>query len=316
MGRHHGRQVRTVGDSQRVRHRPDRILTGRRPQSPDKGGKAAISSRHCLRNSLPPQKVGHRTGFRSAPSVPLPRIFSSQALGKITDDPKPKGHQPVHPASALPDGNTGCDPAHVETGRLGRVHRFIGRVQARPPAVHPADFSGCGLTPGTRHKGVLLFRRLADRHRHPTPPHSTPGFTLGLVQSLVFLINWEKSALTPTQHPVFLGAEIDMPNQLARPTRERVGKILVAARALRARETAPARTWMQFLGYLASLVEVLPDCRLYMRPLQIHFLRFFGPTWTCFHAWSRLPISFAPSWSGGCGALFSRRAGSSPYPNP
>ena len=347
MGRHHGRQVRTVGDSQRVRHRPDRILTGRRPQSPDKGGKAAISSRHCLRNSLPPQKAGHRTGFRSAPSVPLPCIFNSQALGKITDDPKPKGHQPVHPASALPDGNTGCDPAHVETGRLGRVHRFIGRVpprshrppvseasrlfvrgqgvpiqspplrpKARPPAVHPADFSGCGLTPGTRHKGVLLFRRLADRRRHPTPPHSTPGFTLGLVQSLGFLINWEKSALTPTQHPVFLGAEIDMPNQLARPTRERVGKILVAARALRARETAPARTWMQFLGYLASLVEVLPDCRLYMRPLQIHFLRFFGPTWTCFHAWSRLPISFAPSWSGGCGALFSRRAGSSPYPNP
>ena len=133
MGRHHGRQVRTVGDSQRVRHRPDRILTGRRPQSPDKGGKAAISSRHCLRNSLPPQKAGHRTGFRSAPSVPLPRIFSSQALGKITDDPNPKGHQPVHPASALPDGNTGCDPAHVETGRLGRVHRFIGRV---PPRSH------------------------------------------------------------------------------------------------------------------------------------------------------------------------------------
>ena len=210
MGRHHGRQVRTVGDSQRVRHRPDRILTGRRPQSPDKGGKAAISSRHCLRDSLPPQKAGHRTGFRSAPSVPLPRIFSSQALGKITDDPKPKGHQPVHPASALPDGNTGCDPAHVETGRLGRVHRFIGRVpprphrppvseasrlfvrgqgvpiqspplrpKARPPAVHPADFSGCGLPPGTRHKGVLLFRRLADRRKHPTPPHSTPGFYPG-----------------------------------------------------------------------------------------------------------------------------------------
>ena len=39
---------------------------------------------------------------------------------------------------------------------------------------------------------------MADRRRHPTPPHSTPGFTLGLVQSLGFLINWEKSALTPT----------------------------------------------------------------------------------------------------------------------
>ena len=319
MGRHHGRQVRTVSDSQRVRHRPDRILTGRRPQSPDKGGKAAISSRLCLRNSLPPQKAGHRTGFRSAPSVPLPRIFSSQALGKITDDPKPKGHQPVQKRVDWAVSIARPSRRLLGFSFAGRVYQYRALpfgLRPAPPAVHPADFSGCGLTPGTRHKGVLLFRRLADRRRHPTPPHSTPGFTLGLVQSLGFLINWEKSALTPTQHPVFLGAEIDMPNQLARPTRERVGKILVAARALRARETAPARTWMQFLGYLSSLVEVLPDCRLYMRPLQIHFLRFFGPTWTCFHAWSRLPISFAPSWSGGCGALFSRRAGSSPYPNP
>ena len=225
MGRHHGRQVRTVGDSQRVRHRPDRIVTGWHPQSPDKGGKAAISSRHCLRNSLPPQKAGHRTGFRSAPSVPLPRIFSFQALGKITDDPESQGHQPVHPASALPDGNTGCDPAHVETGRLGRVHKFIGRVPPRPhrPPVSeasrlfvrgqgvpiqspplrpkarpPADFSGCGLPPGTRHKGVLLFRRKLIVADTPHRLIAHQDFTLGLVQSLGFLINWEKSALTPT----------------------------------------------------------------------------------------------------------------------
>ena len=216
---------------------------------------------------------------------------------------------------------------HVPIARPSRRllgFSFAGRVyqyRALPFGLRPAPRLFTRLISAVaallRGCGIRVFCYLDDWlivADTPTPPHSTPGFTLGLVQSLGFLINWEKSALTPTQHPVFLGAEIDMPNQLARPTRERVGKILVAARALRARETAPARTWMQFLGYLASLVEVLPDCRLYMRPLQIHFLRFFGPTWTCFHAWSRLPISFAPSWSGGCGALFSRRAGSSPYP--
>ena len=90
------------------------------------------------------------------------------------------------------------------------------------------------------------------------------------VLNLGFLINWEKSALTPTQIPVFLGAGIVIPGQLARPSPDRVGTILAAARSLRNRHVAPARTWLQFLGYLASLVDVLPDCRLYIRPLQIH----------------------------------------------
>lgn len=95
-------------------------------------------------------------------------------------------------------------------------------------------------------------------------------FTLSVVLNLGFLINWEKSALTPTQKPVFLGAGIVIPGQLARPSPDRVGTILAAARSLRNRHVAPARTWLQFLGYLASLVDVLPDCRLYIRPLQIH----------------------------------------------
>ena len=162
---------------------------------------------------------------------------------------------------------------------MGRVHRFIGRVPPRshrPPVSEasrlfvrgqgvPIETLPFGLRPATRlisavaallrGRGIRVFYYLDDWLIVADTPHrliAHPGFTLGLVQSLGFLINWEKSALTPTQHPVFLGAEIDMPNQLARPTRERVGKILVAARALRARETAPARTWMQFLGYLGK----------------------------------------------------------------
>ena len=179
---------------------------------------------------------------------------------------------------------------HVPIARPSRRllgFSFAGRVyqyRALPFGLRPAPRLFTRLISAVaaflRGRGIRVFCYLDDWLIVANTPHrliAHRDFTLGLVQSLGFLINWEKSALTPTQHPVFLGAEIDMPNQLARPTRERVGKILVAARALRARETAPARTWMQFLGYLASLVEVLPDCRLYMRPLQIHFLRFFRP---------------------------------------
>ena len=104
------------------------------------------------------------------------------------------------------------------------------------------------------------------------------AFLLRTVQALGFLINWEKSELMPTQCPTFLGAVIDIPRQLAQPSPERVATITGAARRLRRRRRAPARIWLQFLGYLASLIDVLPDCRLHMRSLQIHLLRHYRPS--------------------------------------
>ena len=101
---------------------------------------------------------------------------------------------------------------------------------------------------------------------------------LQTVQALGFLVNWEKSQLTPTQHPLFLGAAIDLPRQLARPSLDRIRTITAAALSLRRRRRAPARVWLQFLGYLASLVDILPDCRLHMRPLQIHLLKHYRPS--------------------------------------
>ena len=102
-------------------------------------------------------------------------------------------------------------------------------------------------------------------------------FLLRKVQELGFLVNWEKSELTPTQHPTFLGAAIDIPAELARPSPDRIDTIIAAATRLRLRRRAPARSWLQFLGYLASLVDVLQDCRLLMRPFQFHLLKFYRP---------------------------------------
>ena len=48
-------------------------------------------------------------------------------------------------------------------------------------------------------------------------------YTLKVVQSLGFIVNCEKSDLTPTQRPMFLGAKIDIPHQLACPSLESVG---------------------------------------------------------------------------------------------
>ena len=54
--------------------------------------------------------------------------------------------------------------------------------------------------------------------------------------------------------------------------------IMAAASRLRRRRQAPARVWLQFLGYLASLIDVLPDYRLDKRPLHLHLLRHYSPS--------------------------------------
>ena len=131
-----------------------------------------------------------------------------------------------------------------------------------------------------RERGIRLYCYLDDWlvvADSPLRLAAHRDFTLTVVQSLGFIVNWEKSELTPTQRPTFLGAVIDLPAQRACPTPERIGTVMAAARALRHRQSAPARTWLRFLGYLASLVDVLPDCRLRMRPLQIHVLQAYRP---------------------------------------
>lgn len=165
---------------------------------------------------------------------------------------------------------------------------FAGRVyqyRALPFGLSPAPRLFTRLVSAVaaflRERGIRVFCYLDDWLIVASNPQlliSHRDFTLELVQTLGFIINWEKSSLVPTQHPIFLGAEIDLPGQLARPSLERIGNLLAATRALRARRSAPAKTWLQLLGYMASLVDVLTDCRLHMRPLQIHLLRHYRPS--------------------------------------
>ena len=67
------------------------------------------------------------------------------------------------------------------------------------------------------------------------------------------------------------------PPAMARPSPGRIATIVAAARLPRSRRQAPAKSRLRFLGYLSSLVDVLPDCRLLMRPLRLFFLRNYRP---------------------------------------
>ena len=96
-------------------------------------------------------------------------------------------------------------------------------------------------------------------------------------QSVGFLINWKKSSLVPSQVPIYLGAVLDFPRQIARPADHRIESLILLVSRLVASPSAPARLWQQFLGHLASLKDLVVDCLFLSRPLQVYFLRHFRP---------------------------------------
>ena len=79
-----------------------------------------------------------------------------------------------------------------------------------------------------RREGVRIFYYLDDwlivaESRDLLLQHRDRS--LELAQSLGFLINWKKSALTPSRTPVYLGATLDIPRRLASPAPHRVAAL-------------------------------------------------------------------------------------------
>ncbi|XP_030834672.1 uncharacterized protein LOC115921380 [Strongylocentrotus purpuratus] len=112
---------------------------------------------------------------------------------------------------------------------------------------------------------------------------------ISTTQDLGFLINLEKSEFVPTRTPSYLGAQLDIRHQLACPSFHRVETIVRTARSLRCARRVKAERWLQWLGYLSSLVDVLPDCRLLMRPFQFFLLEFYQPGVSSLLTW--IPLS-------------------------
>ena len=126
---------------------------------------------------------------------------------------------------------------------------------------------------------VLLPRRLAHSRRVKKPSfvlsvscvtQSTGSGVLGELEK-VFARASESTGF------FFLGAVLDIPRRLARPTEHRVVALQNLVQELSLKRLVTARRWQVFLGHLVSMVDLVPHCRLLMRHLQIYFLRFFSP---------------------------------------
>ena len=121
-----------------------------------------------------------------------------------------------------------------------------------------------------------------------------------LVTRLGFVINQEKSALVPVQRIEYLGAQIDFSLARVFPNTARIASVTQCASRILSSQTVEARLPLRMLGLMVSLVEVLPFCKMLMRPLQTHFLQHYR-AWIHPLSWEiPIPLSLHPSlrwWS-------------------
>ena len=108
--------------------------------------------------------------------------------------------------------------------------------------------------------------------------HHATYQVLSLLRQLGWIVNQEKSALSPAQKVVYLGAVLDFTTGRASPSPQRIQTLTTQVSDSLGKPRLRAREWLQLLGQMASLVDVLPFCRLFMRPIQVHLLAFFKPS--------------------------------------
>ena len=110
---------------------------------------------------------------------------------------------------------------------------------------------------------------------------------LHLCHSLGIIVNWEKSQLVPSQHMVYLGVLLDSVSFRASPAQKRVEKLLSIGNVFLSCEEQPVSSWLELLGVLSSMIQLVPGGRLRMRSLQFVLRR----------AWDHCDQSTLVSWT-------------------
>ena len=96
---------------------------------------------------------------------------------------------------------------------------------------------------------------------------------LQLCKSLGIVVNWEKSQLIPTQWMVYLGVLLDSISFRASPALKRVEKLLSIGDVFLSSVKKPVSSWLELLGVLSSMIQLLPGGRLRMRSRQFTLRR-------------------------------------------
>ena len=91
---------------------------------------------------------------------------------------------------------------------------------------------------------------------------------LDLCTGLGWVVNVEKSSLTPSHVAIYLGISLDTRVGLAYPSERRIERWLSISGDFLAGQAQPALLWLRLLGHLASIEKLVPYGRLRIRPIQ------------------------------------------------
>ena len=96
---------------------------------------------------------------------------------------------------------------------------------------------------------------------------------LRLCRSLGIIVNWEKSQVIPTQQMVYLGVILNSTIFRSSPALKRVEKLLSIGDVFLSCVSQPASSWLELLGVLFSMIQLVPGGRLRMRSRQLALRR-------------------------------------------
>lgn len=99
---------------------------------------------------------------------------------------------------------------------------------------------------------------------------------ISLLFHLGFIINKKKSDFVPNQNPIYIGGQFNLRLGLVCPSSERILKMKDKVhQMLQGQNTA--KDFLILLGMMASCLELIPNARLFMRPVQLHLLHYWSP---------------------------------------
>ncbi|KAE8631245.1 hypothetical protein XENTR_v10001123 [Xenopus tropicalis] len=93
------------------------------------------------------------------------------------------------------------------------------------------------------------------------------------LQQFGWVINWHKSCLSPTQNLVFLGAHLNMLDNLVCLPLDKIQKIMEQVQCLGHWSRVSVKMCMSVLGLMSSVIQMVKWARWHMRPLQNFLVR-------------------------------------------
>ncbi|CAG2185712.1 unnamed protein product [Mytilus edulis] len=123
----------------------------------------------------------------------------------------------------------------------------------------------------------LLPRRFSHQESLPISFGGTHQFVYPFTPETGFFDFMGKSEIIPSQSFNFLGEHFRTDLGLVLPPEEKVVKVRQLVNALTQFSSVPARQLLQLVGFLISIMDVIPLGRLHIRPIQWYLSEFWHP---------------------------------------